>query len=247
MIGVFINHDLVRAPEPVTAETVVVRSDAKVEPAKPKTRRASSCKVPDMAGAEPAREVPVLPGMIEMVVRIATAGVMPDPLAVGVDVGGVWVPSLVAQIPVFYWGSWFPANGSRTVSRNVAGATNFTPALTASSLRERRNRKHQESYKKSDVFFHDDLQSKSSNRRSKSQGSRSRTFDRRLPNSSTLSTCSSYAVNQVELLVAALGADGESIQQVERERIFQRLIGAGSHVTLTEDLHADNRLARLAP
>jgi hypothetical protein len=108
--------------------------------------------------------------MIEMVVRVATAGVMPDPLTVRVDMGGVWVPRLVAKIPVFYGGVWFPAKGSRTMSGRSVGDSTFMPALTASSLRERRNRKHQESYKKSDVFFHDDLQCKSSNRRSKSQG-----------------------------------------------------------------------------
>jgi hypothetical protein len=80
--------------------------------------------------------------MIEMVVRIIPAGVMPDPLAIRMDVGGVWVPSLVAKIPVFSRGFWVPANGCRPMSRNVAGATNFMLAFTAASLRKSRNRKH---------------------------------------------------------------------------------------------------------
>jgi hypothetical protein len=34
--------------------------------------------------------------------------------------------------------------------------------------------------------------------------------------------CSADADNQIELLLAVLGADRESVQQVERERVIQR-------------------------
>ena len=95
MIGILINDDLVGAPEPAIAKGDVVWGNAKEETAKPKTRRAASCKVPDMVGAEPAREVPVLPRMSEMVVRIVPAGVMPHPL-VTIDVRDVRWPGLSA-------------------------------------------------------------------------------------------------------------------------------------------------------
>ena len=42
--------------------------------------------MPDMAGTEAAGEVPVRKGMIEVVVRVATASVMADPCAVLMDV-----------------------------------------------------------------------------------------------------------------------------------------------------------------
>jgi len=58
---------------------------------------------------------------------------------------------------------------------------------------------------------------------------------------------STDAVDQIKLLLAALGADRKGIEQVERERGFQRLIYTRSQITLAEDLHADYRLARLAP
>ena len=61
-----------------------------------------------------------------------------------------------------------------------------------------------------------------------------------------LSVRSADAVNQAKLLFAILGADGEGVQQVEREGVSQRLVHARSHVTLAEDLHTDNRLAGLA-
>jgi hypothetical protein len=77
--------------------------------------------------------------MIEMVVRIIPAGVMPDPLAIRMDVGGVWVPSLVAVIAVFLRGMWLPANGSRAVSRRSVDGGALMLALPTSSLREKRH------------------------------------------------------------------------------------------------------------
>jgi hypothetical protein len=73
-----------------------------------------------MVRAEPAREVPVLPRTIEMVVRIIAAGVMPDPFAVRMNVRGIWVSRLVAEIAVFRRSACPPANRSGAVSRRSA-------------------------------------------------------------------------------------------------------------------------------
>jgi len=156
VIGVLINHNLVRVPEPIIAKAVVVWGNAKVETAKPKTLPASPGKAEDMVGAEPAREVPMLPRMIEMVVRIIAAGVMPDPLAVGMDVRGVWMSGLVAIIAVLCRGLLLSSSRSRTMSRNVSGV-NSMAATTAFVLRKRCQRKYQQRHKKSDTFFHGHL------------------------------------------------------------------------------------------
>jgi len=157
VVGVLINHDLIGVPEPVTTEAVVVWCDAKVKAPEPKTRRAPACKMPDVVRAEPARKVSVLPRMIEMVVRIIPAGVMPNPLTARVDVGGVWVPRLVTKIALFLRRVWLPPKGSRAMGgRRVCDATTMF-AFTA-PLSKSRKRKHQQRYQKSDVFFHPHLQ-----------------------------------------------------------------------------------------
>ena len=51
-----------------------------------------------MAGTEPAREPPVLKRMIEVIVGIIAAGIVSDPPAVGVNVGRIWMPRLVAKV-----------------------------------------------------------------------------------------------------------------------------------------------------
>jgi hypothetical protein len=113
--------------------------------------------MPDVLRAEPARKVSVLPRMIEMVVRIIPAGVMPNPLTARVDVGGVWVPRLVTKIALFLRRVWLPPKGSRAMGgRRVCDATTMF-AFTA-PLSKSRKRKHQQRYQKSDVFFHPHLQ-----------------------------------------------------------------------------------------
>jgi hypothetical protein len=91
-----------------------------------------------MVWAKPALEVSVLPGMIEMVVGIIPAGVMPDPLAVGMDVRGVRVSSPVAIVAVFCGGGFITSNRSGAVSWRSVDAAMFD--FAASLLRESRNR-----------------------------------------------------------------------------------------------------------
>src|SRR5580692_7287941 len=74
MVGIGVDDDVVAVPEPVIAEADVGRGDAKEEPVKAETLRAAACKAVDMARAEGAWKVSVLPGAIEMVARIILAG-----------------------------------------------------------------------------------------------------------------------------------------------------------------------------
>src|SRR5882724_10212858 len=101
--------------------------------------------MPDMAAAESAGKVAVLPGVIEVIVGIAAAGVMADPLVVGVNVGSVGMSSFVIEMAVVL--RWMRcAHGRRTMGGDVSSAFMV--------LRERRERKQKAKCEKSDEFPH---------------------------------------------------------------------------------------------
>jgi hypothetical protein len=101
-----------------------------------------------MAFTEAAGEVPMLPGMIQMIVRVIRAGIVADPLIVGVDVRGVGVAIFVG---VFWRCRMLNRLGwSRPMRRNVAStdAVNGRRSFVF-FLRESRNRTDQEQGKNS--------------------------------------------------------------------------------------------------
>lgn len=55
-------------------------SQSRIESAEPEASRAAACQPPDMATADAAREAPVFPWMIEMVVRVILDGIVFDRL-----------------------------------------------------------------------------------------------------------------------------------------------------------------------
>jgi len=132
VVGIFVDHDLVAVSEPVIAEAEVKSGDAEIEAAKPETAGTAAQNAPDVAAAEAAGEASVLPGMIEVEAGIIGAGVVPDPLAVVVDVRGFGM--------AFFVGSGRPgrrAMRSRwTVFRNVSATDGMTASAMAAVLRE---------------------------------------------------------------------------------------------------------------
>jgi hypothetical protein len=104
VIRVIVDHDLIRIPSPVVAETNVVLSHAEVETAEPEAAWASSSQPPDVPWAEASPKMSMFPGTIEVIVRIATAGIVANPLAVLVDVGRLRVPGAIAEMPVLFRG-----------------------------------------------------------------------------------------------------------------------------------------------
>src|SRR5580692_10933609 len=64
MVGIFVDHDLVAGPEPVSAQSEVKRGDAEGPAVEPETAGAASANAPYVPAAESAREVAMLPGMI---------------------------------------------------------------------------------------------------------------------------------------------------------------------------------------
>ena len=139
VIGIVVDDDFVGVPEPAIAEANIVRGNAKKEPAKPETVRTASPQAPAMARAEAAGEVSVLPRLIEMVMGIILAGVMPDPLIPFIDVRNVRVAGLVTVIPVFLGGMRVAADRRRPLGwrSGVGGAcfSVFPASLTKSCER----------------------------------------------------------------------------------------------------------------
>jgi len=58
--------------------------NAETKTAKPEQVRTSAAEMPDMAPAETTGEVSLLPALIEMIVNVAAAGIVANPLAVGI-------------------------------------------------------------------------------------------------------------------------------------------------------------------
>lgn len=86
VVGIVEDGDLVSGPVPIVAIGVISRSDAEIEASEPETRPIAAGYAPNVAAAEAAGETAMLPRMIDVVVGIIAAGVMTDPLAVGMDV-----------------------------------------------------------------------------------------------------------------------------------------------------------------
>jgi len=144
VVRVLVNHDLIAIPEPTGAETDVEGSHAEEEATKPEALGAPSRKMPDMTRAKAAGEVAMFPGMIQMVIGVVLAGVVSDPLTVGVNMGSFRMSRFVGKF--LFWsvvfGSFLSFRWRRTVSGNVLLAANITtPAamlFTTTLLRETR-------------------------------------------------------------------------------------------------------------
>src|SRR5437868_5850662 len=83
VVGIVVNHDRIAVPEPAVDVAIVPRRDAEVVAIEPEPVSVPSLETELMTGTEPAREMPMLPGMIEVIVGITRAGIVSDPRAVG--------------------------------------------------------------------------------------------------------------------------------------------------------------------
>src|SRR5579863_480246 len=97
MVGIRIEHDVVGAPVPVGAIVVIIWGHAEVRPAEPEAVPRPTLDPVDIAAADSAREVPVLPGMVNLVVRIIPVRRMTHPLTVArMNVRRVRMSGLIA-------------------------------------------------------------------------------------------------------------------------------------------------------
>ena len=101
MIGIVVNDEIVRIPEPSVTETNVVRSDGKEEAPEPEAAGATSTKAPHVAAAETARESAMFPRMLQMVMSVIAARIMAHPFSIRMYVRSFGMSALVAEMPVF--------------------------------------------------------------------------------------------------------------------------------------------------
>ena len=151
MVGIIVDDDVVAVPKPVVAEADVIGGDAEIEATEPEAIGTASCEMPNVAAAKAAGEVSVLPGVIEVVVRIVWAGVVADPFAVGVDVRRVGMTGLVVEVTVFLGGSGMRSTGrSRAMGGNVGGSTTDLTMMLSKCY----YRKQKADRERSDSFSH---------------------------------------------------------------------------------------------
>jgi len=159
VVGIFVDDDLVGAPLPVVAEAVVVGENAEVEAAEPEAIAPATFDAEDVAAAEAAVEAAMLPGMIDVVVRVIAAGIVADPFAIGVDVGSVGVAVLVVKSLWLRGGVLLRPGGRGAVSGNVSAsdAVTATAALTAMLPGESESGTNKNKSKNTDKLFHASL------------------------------------------------------------------------------------------
>ena len=156
VVRIFVDHDIVAIPKPVAAIANVEGGNTETKTAKPEKVRASAPEMPHMAATEAARKVPMLPGVIEMIVNVAAAGVVSDPFAVVMDVGSVGMPRFVVEVRRGLR-RMRRASRSGTVRRDVGNPT--TNTVNRSVLSKGREREQNARRQQSDqLFLHQFLQ-----------------------------------------------------------------------------------------
>jgi hypothetical protein len=153
VIGIFINHDLVRSPIPVAAMTNIRGRNAEIETTEPETSGSASCQAPDVARSEASAEMPMFPGMVQVIPNIGSARIVPDPPPVLVHVRGFGMPGLIVEVSVFFYGM----RGTRRFRAMRGGRVHFAAAMTFAVftvLRECEDAKNQGNCEKSQTFLH---------------------------------------------------------------------------------------------
>src|SRR5579862_2217040 len=130
MVGILIDHHVIGVPQPTIAVLDVVWGNAEVEATKPKATGSATSEMVPVLRAEGGRKVAVLPRVIEVEVRIVSAGVVPDPpIVVGVDVRGRRVPGFVDVAVAACRPMIAGARGRRAVGRDMSAAYRMTVVL----------------------------------------------------------------------------------------------------------------------
>ena len=99
MVGVVVDYDVVAIPLPIAAIIVIVGRDLKEKPSDVEPIPVAAVQPPDVLRADGARKVSMLPGMIEVIVRIVSSAVVPYPFVIlSVHVWSIRMTRLVGEI-----------------------------------------------------------------------------------------------------------------------------------------------------
>lgn len=98
VIGIVVDHDVISAPIPVATITHIVGSDREEEAAESEALWAPAPKPPNVASTCRSGKMSVLPSPVDVIVRVTAASIVPDPAVIlGVNVGSLWMPSLIGK------------------------------------------------------------------------------------------------------------------------------------------------------
>src|ERR1700674_248612 len=179
VVRILVEDDVVPVPVPAIAVAVVVRGDAEEEAAEAEAIAVAALQPPDVVRAEGAREAPVRPGTIEVVVPVVPAGVVSDPtMVLSVHVRGVGMSRRLGEAAPSATVRGGRLAGGRTVRRRAvrrdvptadfrpatlrAGTALAAPTLVSvvtARLRQSREGTAQQEGDESDQLLHAGLQS----------------------------------------------------------------------------------------
>ena len=98
MIGIIVDHDIVIVPKPAAAIVIVVWRDLEEEAANIEPVSTAAAQAPNVPRAKAGSEMPVLPGMVEMIVGIVAARIVANPAVIfSMHVGSLWMAFLIAE------------------------------------------------------------------------------------------------------------------------------------------------------
>src|ERR1700675_2356179 len=130
VIGIIVEGNVVRIPEPAVCVSEIVRGNRKIKTVEPETVGTSAPKTPDMSTANAAIKTTMFIRVIEPIMRVAAACIVAYPLSVGMDVGSLRVSLPVAEVAVLSGGMRI-SHARRTASGNVLAATTDLGSATA--------------------------------------------------------------------------------------------------------------------
>ena len=125
VIGIVVDHDVIRSPIPIATIADIVWRNREEEAAESEPLWATSPKPPNVASTCGSGKMSVLPSPVDVIVRVTPAGIVPDPLVVlGMNVGSLWMPSLVGKRAPLRGRGRLMRNShrSRPVRRNVSAS-----------------------------------------------------------------------------------------------------------------------------
>ena len=98
MIRIIVDNDIVSVPVPVAGISKIIGCNAEVKSVEPETVWPTACQSPNVTRTKAAREAPMCPRMIQVIVGIIPSAVVSYPASIGMDVRRVRVSLCVAVV-----------------------------------------------------------------------------------------------------------------------------------------------------
>ncbi len=137
VVWIVVDDDVIAIPVPTAAVAYIESCHAPKEAVKAEAVGSAAVQMPNVAAADAAGEMAVLPRVIEMVVRVVFTGIVPDPLPIVMHVGRFWVARSIGAMLLLWRGSGILMRSwamRRFESATHPFAAASTPVLAAAVL-----------------------------------------------------------------------------------------------------------------